>query len=200
MSENTFLVWVNKDSGITDVNHFVRAAKSKGSDWIMAGTGIFLEDQLLTDLLNAAYGLSMKYVPYMGGGKVAKQLPGKHANSMVNNTSEQEGFYKAGTTVALAAFTYNRLEMFPNAPTFKELSKDYVYYMQLSIVGAPVICYAAAVYYLRLFKKVFDSSEWQKYSKKKSLMGDFLKGTQLQYHWQKEREIRQNILKKMGAI
>ena len=39
MAEDTFLLWVHKDSGITDVNQFVRAAKSKGSDWIMAGTG-----------------------------------------------------------------------------------------------------------------------------------------------------------------
>ncbi|GIT70258.1 MAG: hypothetical protein Ct9H300mP28_00720 [Pseudomonadota bacterium] len=36
----------------------------------------------------------MKYVPYKGGGKVAKQLAGKHANSTVNNPSEQMGFYK----------------------------------------------------------------------------------------------------------
>ncbi|GIT09620.1 MAG: hypothetical protein CM1200mP30_32500 [Pseudomonadota bacterium] len=48
----------------------------------------------------------MKYVPYKGGGKVAKQLAGKHANSTVNNPLEGgRGFYKAGTTVALAAFT-----------------------------------------------------------------------------------------------
>ena len=94
---------------------------------------------------------------------MAKQLAGKHANSTVNNPSEQEGFYKAGTTVALAAFTDNRLEMFPNAPTFKELGKDYVYYMQRSIVGAPGMSYAAAAYYQRLFKKVFDSADWQKY-------------------------------------
>jgi tripartite-type tricarboxylate transporter receptor subunit TctC len=142
----------------------------------------------------------MKYVPYKGGGKVAKQLAGKHANSTVNNPSEQEGFYKAGTTVPLAAFTANRLEMFPNAPTFRELGKDYVYYMQRSIVGAPGMSYAAAVFYQRLFKKVFDSADWKIYREKKSLMGDFLTGTELQDYWQKERDIHRDILKKMGAI
>ena len=90
--------------------------------------------------------------------------------------------------------------MFPNAPTFKELGKDYVYYMQRSIVGAPGMSYAAAAYYQRLFKKVFDSPDWQKYRKKKSLMGDFLTGTQLQDYWKKERDIHRNILKKMGAL
>ena len=200
MAEDTFLLWVHKDTGITNVDQFVSAAKSKGSDWIMAGTGKLQEDQLLTDFLNAAYGLNMKYVPYKGGGKVAKQLAGKHANSTVNNPSEQMGFYEAGTTVALAAFTAKRLPMFPNAPTFRELGKDYVYYMQRSVVGAPGMSYAAASYYQRLFKKVYNSDEWQKYRKKKSLMGDFMTGIELQDYWQKEREIHKNILKKMGAL
>ena len=200
MAEDTFLLWVHKDTGITNVDQFVSAAKAKGSDWIMAGTGSLQEDQLLTDFLNAAYGLNMKYVPYKGGGKVAKQLAGKHANSTVNNPSEQMGFYEAGTTVPLAAFTAKRLPMFPNAPTFSELGKEYVYYMQRSVVGAPGMSYAAASYYQRLFKKVFDSDEWQEYRKKKSLMGDFMTGTELQDYWQKERDIHENILKKMGAL
>merc|ERR1712072_111124 len=122
----------------------------------MAGTGKLQEDQLLTDFLNAAYGLNMKYVPYKGGGKVAKQLAGKHADSTVNNPSEQEGFYKARTTVALAAFTPSRLEMFPDAPTFRELGQDRVYFMQRSVVGAPGMSSEAASFYQGLFKKVYD--------------------------------------------
>ncbi|GIT70259.1 MAG: hypothetical protein Ct9H300mP28_00730 [Pseudomonadota bacterium] len=54
MAEDTFLLWVHKDTGITNVDQFVSGAKSKGSDWIMAGTGKLQEDQLLTDFLNAA--------------------------------------------------------------------------------------------------------------------------------------------------
>ncbi|MEE8515538.1 MAG: tripartite tricarboxylate transporter substrate-binding protein, partial [Alphaproteobacteria bacterium] len=39
MAEDTFLLWVHKDSGIKNVKQFVKAAKAKGSSWIMAGTG-----------------------------------------------------------------------------------------------------------------------------------------------------------------
>lgn len=200
MAEDTFLLWVHKDSGIKTVDEFIKAAKAKGKNWIMAGTGSLQEDQLLTDFLNADYGLSMKYVPYKGGGKVAKQLAGKHANSTVNNPSEQEGFYKAGTTVPLAAFTPSRLEMFPNAPTFRELGQDRVYFMQRSVVGAPGMSGDAAAFYQGLFKKVYNSDDWQKYRKKKSLMGDFLSGSALKDYWKKEREIHRAMLKKMGAL
>ncbi len=200
MAEDTFLLWVNKDSNITNIDQFVAAAKAAGNNWIMAGTGRLQEDQLLTDFLNSAYGLNMKYVPYKGGGKVAKQLAGNHANSTVNNPSEQEGFHKAGLTVPLAAFTPDRLALFPEAPTFRELGKDFVYFMQRSVVGAPGMSDEALAYYQDLFKKVFDSDEWQTYRTKKSLRGDFLSGAKLMDYWMQERDIHRNMLKKMGAI
>jgi tripartite-type tricarboxylate transporter receptor subunit TctC len=200
MAEDTFLLWVNKDSGITTVAQFVKAAKKAGNKWIMAGTGKNSEDNILTDFLNKAYGLNMKYVPYKGGGRVAKELAGNNANSTVNNPSEQLGFYQAGKTVPIGAFTPERLPLFKDAPTFKELGKDFVYFMQRTVVGAPGMSKEAAAYYQGLFKKIFDSTEWQGYMKKKSLQGGFLTGDALMKYWMKESAVQKAILIKMGVI
>ena len=200
MAEDTFLLWVHKESGITSVDQFVKAAKAKGSGWIMAGTGKNSEDNILTNFLNAAYGLKMKYVPYKGGGRVAKELAGKNADSTVNNPSEQLGFYQAGKTVALGAFTPTRLPLFPDAPTFKELGKDFVYFMQRTVVGAPGMSADAKSYYQRLFALVYVSTEWQGYMKKKSLQGGFLTGDALMSYWMREKAAQKGILQKMGAI
>ena len=200
MAEDTFLLWVHKDSGITTVDQFVKAAKAKGNGWIMAGTGKNSEDNILTNFLNAAYGLKMKYVPYKGGGRVAKELAGKNADSTVNNPSEQLGFYQAGKTVALGAFTPTRLPLFPDAPTFKELGKDFVYFMQRTVVGAPGMSKGAAAYYQGLFKKIFNAKDWQGYMKKKSLQGEFLTGDALMKYWMREKAIQKALLQKMGAI
>ena len=200
MAEDTFLLWVHKDSGITTIDQFVKAAKAKGNAWIMAGTGKKSEDNILTDFLNKAYGLNMKYVPYKGGGRVAKELAGKNANSTVNNPSEQLGFYQAGKTVPIGAFTPKRLPLFKNAPTFKEMGKDFVYFMQRTVVGAPGMSKGAASYYQGLFKKIFNSKEWQGYMKKKSLQGDFLTGDALMSYWLREKAVQKAILMKMGAI
>ncbi len=200
MAEDTFLLWVHKDSGITTVAQFVKAAKAKGNGWIMAGTGKKSEDNILTDFLNKAYGLNMKYVPYKGGGRVAKELAGKNADSTVNNPSEQLGFYQAGKTIPIGAFTPKRLPLFKDAPTFKELGKDFVYFMQRTVVGAPGQSKEAAAYYQGLFKKVFNSSEWQGYMKKKSLQGGFLTGDALMKYWLVQKEVQKGILMKMGAI
>ena len=201
MAEDTFLLWVNSDrKDINNMDDFVKAAKAKGSDWIMAGNGKNSEDNLLTDFLNTAYGLKMKYVPYKGGGKVAKELAGNNADSTVNNPSEQLGFYEAGTTKALASFTDERLPLFPNAPTFKELGKDYVYYMQRTVVGAPGMDKEAADYYQKLFTKVFNSAKWQEYRNKRSLQGELLTGDALMSYWLKQREVHRVMLKNMGVI
>jgi tripartite-type tricarboxylate transporter receptor subunit TctC len=200
MAEDTFLLWVHKDSGITTIDQFVKAAKAKGNAWIMAGTGKKSEDNILTDFLNKAYGLNMKYVPYKGGGRVAKELAGKNADSTVNNPSEQLGFFQAGKTVPIGAFTPKRLPLFKNAPTFKEMGKDFVYFMQRTVVGAPGMSKGAASYYQGLFKKIFNSKEWQGYMKKKSLQGDFLTGDALMSYWLREKAVQKAILIKMGAI
>ena len=200
MAEDTFLLWVHADSDIDTVDEFVDAAMAAGNDWIMAGTGKGQEDQLLTTFLNSAYGLEMKYVPFKGGGRVAKELAGKNANSTVNNPSEQLGFYEAGKTRPLAAFTPDRLELFPDAPTFAELDQDFVYFMQRSVVGAPGMSAEAAAFYQDLFAKVFESEEWQKYRRDKSLYGDLISGDELKAYWMRERAIHEVMLKEIGEI
>jgi len=201
MAEDTFLLWVHSDEkDINNVEDFVKAAKAKGNQWIMAGTGKNSEDNLITDFLNTAYDLDMKYVPYKGGGKVAKELAGKNAHSTVNNPSEQLGFYEAGTTKALAAFTDERLPLFPDAPTMKELGNDFVYYMQRTVVGAPGMSAEAGAYYTDLFTRVFNSDKWQEYRTKKSLQGDLLTGDALMSYWMKERDVHEVMLKQMGAL
>ncbi len=200
MAEDTFLLWVHADSDIKNVDDFVKAAKAEGENWIMAGTGKSSEDNLLTDFLNTTYGLNMKYVPFKGGGRVAKELAGKHAHSTVNNPSEQLGFYQAKKTRPLAAFTPERLPLFKDVPTFKELDQDFVYFMQRSVVGAPGMSAEAEAFYRDVFQKVYNSEEWQTYMEKKSLQGEFLTGDALKAYWERERGIHETMLKKMGEI
>ena len=200
MAEDTFLLWVHKDSGIKSLDEFVAAAKAKGGDWIMAGTGKGQEDELLTNFLNSTYGLSIKYVPFKGGGRVAKELAGKHANSTVNNPSEALGFYESGDVVPIVTFTGERLPLFPDVPTITEVGKPYSYYMQRSVVGTPGMSDEAYAFYRDVFKKVYDSEEWQTYMKKKSLLGEFITGEDLVDYWKVNNETHRKLLTEIGEI
>jgi tripartite-type tricarboxylate transporter receptor subunit TctC len=200
MAEDTFLLWVHKDSGITNIEQFIAAAKKAGSHWTMAGTGKGGEDELLTSFLNKTYGLEMKYVPFKGGGRVAKELAGKHANSTVNNPSEALGFYESGDVVPIVAFTKERLPLFPNVPTMTEVGVPYSYFMQRSVVGTPGMSDDAYEFYRDVFSKVYNSEEWKSYMKKKSLLGEFLSGSGLVDYWKVNNNTHRKMLKEIGEI
>lgn len=200
MAEDTFVLWVNSETQIQTLEDFLTAAKSKGNGWIMAGTGTASEDNLLTDFLNAAYGLSMKYTPFKGGGRVAKELIEKRADSTVNNPAEQDKYFADGKSRPLAVFTPRRLEMFKSVPTFREKGKDMVYFMQRSIVGPPGLPDDVAAFYRDLFREVYESKDWQDYMNQKSLRGRFLTGKDLQDYWLQERDTHRDLLIKMGEI
>jgi tripartite-type tricarboxylate transporter receptor subunit TctC len=200
MAEDTFLLWVHKNEGINSFDEFVAEAKKRGSGWVMGGTGKNSEDNIITDHLNTAYGLSIKYIPYKGGGAVAKDLAGEQIDSSVNNPSEALGFYDSGDVIPLVAFTDERLPMFPDVPTLKETGSDFSYFMQRSVVGAPGMSDGALAYFTGLFTKVYESADWQEYKSQKSLMGDFIAGSDLASYWDTQRTRHESILKTSGAI
>ena len=166
----------------------------------MGGTGKNSEDNIITDFLNSNYGLNIKYIPYKGGGAVAKDLAGGQINSSVNNPSEAIGFYESGDVVPLVAFTDERLAVFKDVPTLKELGGDFVYYMQRSVVGAPGMEAEAVKYYNDLFQKVFETEEWQGYRNKRALLGEKIEGDALMEYWKSQRERHDGILRASGAI
>ena len=200
MAEDTFLLWVHADTGITTFEQWLDVARDQGSKWVMGGTGSNSEDNIITDFLNTNYGLSMKYIPYKGGGAVAKDVAGKQINSSVNNPSEAIGFWQSGDMVPLVAFTNERLPMFPEVPTLREKGGEFSYFMQRSVVGAPGMSEEARAYYTELFTKVYNSEDWQAYKSKKSLMGDLMSGDQLSDYWRNQRDNHEQILRSSGAI
>ena len=200
MAEDTFLLWVHADTGITTFEQWLDVAREQGSKWVMGGTGSNSEDNIITDFLNTNYGLSMKYIPYKGGGAVAKDVAGKQINSSVNNPSEAIGFWQSGDMVPLVAFTNKRLPMFPEVPTLREKGGEFSYFMQRSVVGAPGMSEEARAYYTELFTKVYNSEDWQAYKSKKSLMGDLMSGDQLSDYWRDQRDNHEQILRSSGAI
>jgi tripartite-type tricarboxylate transporter receptor subunit TctC len=197
MAVDTFVLWVNADSDIKTLDDYVAAVKAAGGKWKMGGTGTGQEDSLITAMLEKEFGIKHIYVPFKGGGTVAKNLIGGHIDSTVNNPSEQMGFFEAGKSRPIAAFTPKRLAVFPDVPTMAELGHPMTYYMQRSFVAPASMPEAAVAYYVDMFKKLSQSEEWQAYASKKALMTDFLSGDALQTYFLEERAAHAEILKNM---
>ena len=205
LAEDTFQLWVHVDTGIKTVDEYVAAVKAAGAEnWKMGGTGKGQEDSLVTGMLEKKFGIKVTYVPYKGGGTVAKELIGKHINSTVNNPSEQAGFWEAGKSRPLASFTpKGKLKgRFGDIPTFEELGygSDMVYYMQRSVIAPAGIDKDVQDFYVGVFEKVYKSDEWQGYLNKKGLIPGWLTGSALTDYFVAEREAHRQMLKAAGEI
>ncbi len=205
MADDTFQLWVHSDSDIKTVEDYVAAVKAAGADnWKMGGTGKGQEDSLVTAMLEAKFGIKVTYIPYKGGGTVAKELIGKHIDSTVNNPSEQVGFWDAGQSRPLASFTPKGqvTGKFGDIPTFEELGygNDMVYYMQRSIIAPEGIDPEVQAFYVDVFEKVYNSEEWQTYMTDKGLIPGWLTGDALTEYFVEGREVHRELLKKTGDI
>lgn len=169
MGVDPFVLWVHKDSGITTIEQYIDKVRELDGEYVMGGTGTGQEDSIVIAYLADAYDLEIKYIPYDGGGAVAKDLAGQQIMATVNNPAEAKGFYEAGDFVPLLAFSDERMDAYPDVPTLKEKGHDFSYYNQRAIVGAPGMSDEAAAYYRELFSKVYEGDDWQTYLVSESL-------------------------------
>ncbi len=196
MGVDPFVLWVHKDSGITTFEQWLDEVKKGG--YIMGGTGKGQEDSLVITYLEQNFDLSIQYIPYSGGGAVAKDLAGKQIMATVNNPAETKGFYQNGDVVPLLAFSDERMPAFPDVPTLKEKGKDFSYYNQRAVVGAPGMSEDAAKYYQDLFKTIYDTQEWQDYMESESLSPLWMNPSEQKTYWNTQVENHKVLLAAMG--
>ena len=118
--------------------------------------------------------------------------------SSVNNPSEAKGFYENGDVVPLVSFSDERLPLVSDIPTVKELDKDFSYYNQRAVVGAPGMSDEAAAYYQDLFKTIYESEEWQEYMKSESLSPLWMDADEQRAYWATQVARHKELLAKMA--
>ena len=185
-----FVLWVNAESPYKTAKEYFDAVKKDPGKLKMAGTGTKQEDQIVTVQLEQALGLKWAYVPFKGGGEVCVELVGKHVDSTVNNPSECVSHWRAGKVRPLAVIDHERipLPMWDQIPTLKEATgTDISYQMLRGIFAAPKIKKEVQDGYVELFKKVYDSEDYQKYLKDYALKGAFLSGAEF-VSWLEKKE------------
>jgi tripartite-type tricarboxylate transporter receptor subunit TctC len=197
MGVDPFVLWVHKDSGITSFEQWLETVKAANGEYVMGGTGTGQEDSLVIAFLEGAYDLDIKYIPYDGGGAVAKDLAGQQIMATVNNPAEAKGFYASGDVVPLVAFSDERLPAFPDVPTVKELGQDFSYYNQRAVVGAPGQSAEAAEYYQTLFDTIYNSEEWQGYMESESLSPLWMSPDEQKEYWNLQIERHKELLASM---
>ncbi len=200
MALDTFLLWVNAETEINDLDEYVATVTEAGKNWKVGGTGSGQEDSILTAMMEAEFGYDVTYIPFPGGGTVAANLIGKNIDSTVNNPAEQNEFFRAGQSRPLVQFTDVRMDAFPDVPTAKELGHDIQYYMQRSVNGPPGMSAEAQEWYINLFKTLFESEEWQQFCIDDGLdCSEWVGGVDLAAFHATQLERHKTLIEQVGA-
>ena len=198
-----FVLWVNAESPYQTAKEYFDAVKKEPGRFKMAGTGTKQEDQIITVQLEQAFGLKFAYVPFKGGGDVAITLVGKHVDSTVNNPAEAVSHWRAGKLRPLATIDHERIPLpeWDKIPTLKEATGvDISYLMLRGIFAPPGISKEVQAGYVELFKKVFETDEYQKYLKDFALKPAFLTGDEYVKWLEQKEALTKDLMDKGGML
>ena len=181
-----FVLWVPSKTPFQTSKDYVEAAKKAGpGGFKMAGTGSKQEDKIITVAIENATGAKIAYVPFKGGGDVAKALVGEHVNSTVNNPIEAVAFWKSGDLRALCVFDGKRMpykdkitptQAWGDVPTCKEQGLNVEYLMLRGIFMPPGVSKDAVDYDVSMFSKVRNTQEWREFMAQGAFNTTFLTG------------------------
>jgi len=207
-----FVLWVNAEKPYKNVKEYIAAAveaTKKGSNFKMAGTGSRQEDQIVTAAIEKATGAKFTYVPYRGGGEVAVQLVGNHADSTVNNPIEAVAHWRGGKLKPLCVFDGKPLAYndkiagdlaWSSIPTCKSQGLDVEYLMLRGFFMTPGATAEQVKYYVDLFQKVRQTPEWKDLMNNGAFNQSFMTGKEYVEWVAKEHQRHYNLMKEAGFL
>jgi putative tricarboxylic transport membrane protein len=197
---DNFPLWVHKDSPFKTAADFVAEAKKRTI--VVGGTGSKQEDEIVFRAIEKIAGTKpFKYVPFKGGGAVAKALVGKHVEATVNQVSEAGPFFPEYVR-PLCVFQAKRLDVkgYENIPTGKEAGIDLDYNMMRAIFGAPGMSKEAQDGLVGLFKKISVDKDWVAFATKTGLQREFITGNDLMKFCEEYEKKHITIMKAQGWL
>src|SRR5476649_2494477 len=204
-----FVLWTNTTLPYKTVKEFTDAAKKADPMFKMGGTGSKREDHVLTVFLEKKTGAKFAYLPYKSGGEAATQLVGNHTASNVNNPSENLEVWRAGQVRPLCVFDKERIayktkvtdtQSWNDVPTCKEEGLDIQYLMLRAMFLPGKVAPDQTAFYIDLFKKVTQTSEYKDYMEKQALKPIFLTGKDMLKFLEEDDALNKSLMTEAGFV
>jgi tripartite-type tricarboxylate transporter receptor subunit TctC len=153
-------------------------------DKVTIGTpGNYNLNHIFASMTARAAGVNFVNVPYTGGSKVVADLLGQHVDSGVLKPSETLGQIQEGLLKPIGVFANERLEMFPDVPTFKDKGYDVFPYgpvVQMAYVVAPAnLPDAVRTKLITAFRSAVQDQRFKEFAKKNAFLVDDMTGDAL---------------------
>ncbi|MEW6332831.1 MAG: tripartite tricarboxylate transporter substrate binding protein [Thermodesulfobacteriota bacterium] len=103
-----------------NVKELIALAKSRPGKLTFGTSGVGASQHIAAELFMMMTGVTMKHVPYKGGGPAMIDLVGGHIDLMLETAPSAIPFVQSGKIKALAVTTTQRSGMLPTVPTLDE--------------------------------------------------------------------------------
>jgi tripartite-type tricarboxylate transporter receptor subunit TctC len=154
-------------------------------------------------------GAKFAYLPYKSGGEAATQLVGNHTASNVNNPSENLEVWRAGQVRALCVFDKERIAYktkvtdsmsWNDIPTCREEGLDMQYLMLRAMFLPGKMTPDQVAFYVDLFKKVTQTSDYKDYMEKQALKPVFLTGKEMLTFLEEDDTLNKGLMIEAGFV
>ena len=115
---NVFVV--NPSLPARNIQEIIELAKSRPGKLTYGSSGVGASQHMAAELFMMMTGVSMKHVPYKGGGPAMVDLIGGHIDLMIETAPSAIPFVTSEKVRALAVTTLKRSARLPNVPTLDE--------------------------------------------------------------------------------
>jgi tripartite-type tricarboxylate transporter receptor subunit TctC len=204
-----FVLWTNSTLPYKSVKEFADAARKADPQFKMGGTGSKREDHVLTVFLEKKTGTKFAYLPYKSGGEAATQLVGNHTQANVNNPSENLEVWRAGQVRPLCVFSKERMQYtgkvaesmsWSDIPTCREQGVDVTYQMLRAMFLPGKVTPEQSAFYVDLFRKITQTTEYKDYMEKQALKPVFLTGPDMLKFLQEDEALNKSLLTEAGFV
>jgi len=122
------LVVVPYDSPYNSMADLIKDAKARPGELAYCSGGLYGMSHLPIELFAKASGLTLRHVPYKGGGPCLSAVVGKHVDFAFQYPGTSLPLVRGNKMKVLAVAGSKRLKSIPDIPCFKDLGIDAEYY------------------------------------------------------------------------
>jgi tripartite-type tricarboxylate transporter receptor subunit TctC len=197
VSTDPLMLLVSSKAPQKSLEDFIGYMKGNPDKVTIGTPGNYNLNHIFASMTARAAGVNFVNVPYTGGSKVVADLLGQHVDSGVLKPSETLGQIQEDLLKPIGVFANDRLEMFPDVPTFRDKGYDVFPYgpvVQMAYVVAPTNLPAdVRTKLVTAFRAAILDPRFKEFAKKNAFLVDDMTGDAL------TKEV-DNVAAALGAV
>ena len=186
------------DSPIQTLEDLVQYAYEHPGELKYAATNVGSLPHVASAMFIKETGVQMEFVPFQSGADATTAFLGNSVQVSFAQVSELKSHVASNTVRILAVATEERLEEFPDIPTFKESGVDLVCATWFGVVGQKDLPEEIKTKLAEAFKGIINDEEFVKTAEDLGYVVDYLGPDDMAAKWAEEQENYRTTIDESG--